>query len=164
MIDIDLEKALRRPGTRFQFSWTGDPGFENIDLAAPVQVDCTYSVSGSDVRVAGSVRGQLRVPCSRCLEPVLWQTDADFEEVFSASPRDGGEYAYNRETKRISLDQMIYDILSVDIPLQVLCSDTCRGLCPQCGRNLNEGPCECHPEDDHAISPNNPFAELKDLF
>lgn len=164
MIDIDLEKALRQQGKSFPFTWEGDPGFEQTELAEPLRVECRYSVSDDSVRVAGTLQAKLVLQCSRCLEPVVWDAGADFDELFMAAPGEEDVYAYNRETKRISLDQMIYDILSVDIPLQVLCSDTCRGLCPQCGRNLNEGPCECIPEDDHAISPNNPFAKLKDLF
>lgn len=165
MIDIDLEKALRQPGTDLDFSWSGDPGYGELDLAGPLKVAGWLSVNGDGVRVRGTVKGALREPCSRCLREVILAVDADFDEMFMDGP--GAEedvYAYNRETKRISLDQMIYDILSVDIPLQVLCSDECRGLCPKCGHNLNEGTCACVPEDDHESSPNNPFAALKDLF
>ncbi|MBD5559824.1 MAG: DUF177 domain-containing protein [Clostridia bacterium] len=165
MIDIDVTEALRRPGTQVRFSWQGDPGYPELTLAAPLTVDCVCELADEGVRVRGDLEAQLVLPCTRCLEPVVRDVSGSFDELFMSAPGDEDVYAYNRETKRISLDQMIYDILSVDIPLQVLCSDTCRGLCPQCGHNLNAGPCECRPpEDDHAVSQNNPFAKLKDLF
>ena len=46
-------------------------------------------------------------------------------------------------------------------PFVILCKEDCKGLCPTCGADLNEGPCACDSSDD--IDPDNPFAVLKNL-
>ena len=55
--------------------------------------------------------------------------------------------------------------LIVDLPLQPLCDEDCQGLCPQCGKNLNDGPCGCEPPQDDVEfeEAKNPFAALKDF-
>ena len=50
----------------------------------------------------------------------------------------------------------------VDVPLVPLCADDCKGICPQCGKNLNEGACACVAENE-AVGKNNPFAALKGI-
>lgn len=164
MIDIDISQALLHPGTPMPFSWKGSPAFTDPGLAGPVTIAGTICMDGEVLRLSALLETALSLHCDRCLAPVQRPVHETVDEIFMLSPAEGEAYAYDRETKRISLDQMIYDVLSVDIPLQVLCSDTCEGLCPQCGKNLNEGPCDCSADDDHAISQNNPFAKLKDLF
>ncbi|MBS6941064.1 MAG: DUF177 domain-containing protein, partial [Slackia piriformis] len=50
----------------------------------------------------------------------------------------------------------------VDVPLVPLCADDCKGICPRCGKNLNEGACACVAENE-AVGKNNPFAALKGI-
>ena len=51
----------------------------------------------------------------------------------------------------------------IELPLVALCDEECLGLCPQCGKNLNEGPCDCKPKDEEDDFSQNPFAVLKNL-
>jgi uncharacterized protein len=50
------------------------------------------------------------------------------------------------ETDKIELDEDIRDYSILAIPMKKLCSEDCKGLCPRCGKNLNEGPCDCKEE------------------
>lgn len=164
MISIDISQILLHPDRAMPFSWEGQPDFCDPVVSAPVKAAGELRMQGENVRLTGTLKTELALTCARCLAPVAHPVEKQLDELFMPSVRDGEAYPYDRETKRLSLDQMIYDILSVDIPLQVLCSETCRGLCPQCGKNLNEGPCACSADTDPAGSPDNPFAILKDLF
>ncbi|HQP29583.1 MAG TPA: DUF177 domain-containing protein, partial [Syntrophales bacterium] len=46
----------------------------------------------------------------------------------------------------LDLDPIVYEQILLQIPLKILCREDCRGLCPHCGANLNDGPCRC-PEE-----------------
>ena len=163
MIEIDISPALLHPGEPMPFSWEGTPELPDLPLAASLRIAGSVCAVKDTLEVTGRLETQLKLSCSRCLADTPFPVDEKIDEIFMPPPAEGEAYAYDRETKRISLDRMICDVLTVDIPLQVLCSDTCRGLCPVCGQNLNEGTCRCGA-DDHASDQNNPFAILKDLF
>ena len=64
------------------------------------------------------------------------------------------------ESHAIDLVPLVEQALLLELPLVPLCDDDCRGLCPRCGANLNEGPCQC---DDGPVGEDNPFAALKDF-
>jgi uncharacterized protein len=59
----------------------------------------------------------------------------------------------------VDLSELIRQTLLVNLPLQPLCRAECAGLCPQCGKNLNEGPCDCPTE---TVDPR--FAALESLL
>ena len=64
------------------------------------------------------------------------------------------------ESHTIDLVPLVEQALLLELPLVPLCDDDCRGLCPRCGANLNEGPCQC---GDGPTGEDNPFAALKDF-
>lgn len=52
----------------------------------------------------------------------------------------------HQDTDKIELDKDIRDFAILAVPMKKLCSENCKGLCPRCGKNLNEGPCNCIDE------------------
>ena len=98
--------------------------------------------------VKGEADVCLEMPCSRCLEPVkvpfhleidqkvdMKQTDedraADLDEQFYIN-------GYN-----LDVDQLVGNELTLNLPMRVLCSENCKGICNRCGTNLNRGTCDC---------------------
>jgi uncharacterized protein len=55
------------------------------------------------------------------------------------------EYGYYQDDV-IDLDTLIFEQVMLQIPIKVLCTDACKGLCPYCGMNLNTANCGCHAE------------------
>jgi uncharacterized protein len=51
------------------------------------------------------------------------------------------------ETDKIDLSKDVRDYALLAVPMKKLCSEECKGLCPKCGKNLNDGPCDCHEEE-----------------
>jgi uncharacterized protein len=104
------------------------------------------------ILVQGSLNAKTPVACVRCLTPVDADIDFPFEELFvpPTSPQ-----ANNPDTKDYVIDEGGYIDLTpiireegiVAVPIQVLCREDCKGLCPQCGQNWNEGTCDCAPDD-----------------
>lgn len=140
-------------------------GRKEIVAVTPLEVDlkATPSVTGA-VDVRGRLKGQLEYTCSRCLKPVTEQLDIPFHEVFQPveNPDDvQGEDDDITYVKGESVDLAHYveEAFVLYLPLAPVCSEDCKGLCPSCGKDLNEGSCDCNTE---VIDPR--LAGLKDFF
>ena len=109
----------------------------------------------SEVRVVGKLRNvvgvmTLRVTvfgtyvgtCDRCLEEAVIPLQSELKTVVTLSASED-ESVYV-ENGRIDLELTAYDALVLEVPLQILCREDCRGLGPSCGKNLNDGDCECN--------------------
>ena len=87
-----------------------------------------------------------KVECARCLEEIRGKYNIDFEKVIASAKTLQNE---NDDDYLIIKDDMI-DIalplseqILMEFPVKHLCRDDCNGLCPKCGKNLNEGKCDC---------------------
>ena len=60
---------------------------------------------------------------------------------------EGDEFDFLPDNRKIDLVPLIVAALLLEVPLVPLCDDDCKGLCPQCGANLNEGPCGCSRDE-----------------
>lgn len=118
---------------------------ENLDPAAfdletdlvkfrgPLKVEAEISKITNAVTVNLSLSALMRLNCSRCLN--------EFEMNFNKALRLN--YTVEKQEFKIDLGPDIREEIIVDYPMKPLCSQACKGLCPKCGRNLNEGPCSC---------------------
>ncbi len=105
--------------------------------------------------ILANVTGQatLTEPCSRCLKEVPLTILLNFSREFRTKilnqvQDDGGETANDEEVNpivdgEIDLAPPFTEEIIANIPIKVLCREDCRGLCPQCGTNLNDNPCKC---------------------
>jgi uncharacterized protein len=94
-----------------------------------------------DERFHASVHGT----CHRCLGEAVLGLDVEAREVHAFRPHPGAEEDMTCEYLRddvLDTDRMATDALILEMPVQVLCRDDCRGLCPTCGADLNVAPCE----------------------
>jgi uncharacterized protein len=133
---------------------------------------------GEEVFLAGDFGGAIEVECGRCLrryrhalaerfrlvlEPAGARQPSDPEGV-RALERDGMclgddlELGWYRGSE-IDLDAFFTELISLALPLQPLCEEGCRGLCPRCGADRNLVVCECEQE----LKPPSPFAVLAAL-
>ncbi|MBA3728183.1 MAG: DUF177 domain-containing protein [Actinobacteria bacterium] len=97
--------------------------------------------------VSGPVRGVMVVDCARCLKPVEWPFHMDVRELFIPRAVEGLD-AYLLADGEVDLEPMIRDAVVLAMPYSPLCRADCLGLCPRCGSDRNEGPCDCGPEID----------------
>ena len=128
------------------------PG-EFLDLAAEdtfapagdVSYDLTAQLVSGGVLVSGSVSAPVGAVCGRCLEDIEFTLDAGELHLFF-------ELEENQEI--LEVDEELRAELLLALPMNPLCSDDCRGLCPVCGGNLNEKQCACDvPDSSGAVSP-----------
>ena len=111
----------------------------------------------SEGRVILTVAAEAEVsaPCARCLEPAREKIHGELRYVLSlrrGEERAVGEPESDGDEEIIALDSWedeidlaprIWEALITSLPCGLLCRPDCRGLCPQCGANLNEAPCGC---------------------
>jgi len=111
-----------------------------VKLISPLIVKGKATLDGEDIIVKGSIETSIKSFCARCLKSVDYPLNINFEERFS---KKQGEDIYPMLEDRIDLEDMIVDNVILSYPLKVLCKEDCKGLCPECGLDLNEGQCDC---------------------
>jgi uncharacterized protein len=131
-----------------------------VILTHPIEGAIRLIHTTEGVLVSGQLHTEVELTCSRCLESFSTAVDFTLEEEFHPTidihtgaklPSEDGE-----DEATLIDDQHIIDLLEVmrqdillALPSRPLCKPDCAGLCSQCGRNLNEGPCTCEqPLDD----------------
>jgi len=113
------------------------------------------------ILVQGSVDTQLELSCVRCLEAYTMPVTLDVEEIFrlpDTSPIPDQPYAMTSDGA-IDLTPLLRELTWIAIPLKPICRPDCKGLCPHCGANLNQGTCDCQKKE---IDPR--WALLQDLL
>ncbi|MGH9011018.1 MAG: YceD family protein [Acidimicrobiia bacterium] len=123
-------------------------GLENpmtrVDPNEPLTIDLRLESLSAAIVASGRVRGRWRAVCSRCLTPLEADFDLSLREVFEEDPIEEETYPLRHE--EIDLEQPIRDLVVPELPPVPLCDEACLGLCPSCGANWNEGPCDCGSE------------------
>ena len=106
-----------------------------------------------DIRLKGKLDTSLEMACARCLEPVEYKVARDFDLLYRPLGTDAGrdelsvtdaeaEIGYY-QGEGLLLEDAVREQVLLAVPLKMLCRDDCRGLCPHCGKDLNEGACSC---------------------
>lgn len=146
---MNVSDLLRRPGTTREVHLELPvTGLENpsarVEPDDPLTIDIRLESLSAAIVASGRVRGQWRAVCSRCLTPLEAEFDLRMREVFEEDPIEDETYPLNHD--EIDLEQPIRDLVVPELPVAPLCSDDCLGLCPTCGANRNEDPCDCGSE------------------
>jgi uncharacterized protein len=145
------------------------PADPDYVVATPVELVMDVSKAGADAfEAVGRVKARLELECGRCLEPFALPIDAAFELRYVPQPA-AGEVEAGPEEREIEEDDLtvayysdgqldIGDLLreqfQLALPMKPLCSDACRGICPECGANLNRTECGCAPAwEDPRLAP-----------
>jgi DUF177 domain-containing protein len=112
-----------------------------------------------DIRLRGRLATTIELACARCLEPVTQDVKREFELLYRPLGADAGrdelsvtdaeaEIGYY-QGEGILLEDVLREQVLLALPLKVTCREDCKGLCPHCGKNLNEAQCSCEvPMED----------------
>jgi uncharacterized protein len=155
MLTVDLSRLERQGRLRVEADLPPDfPLWEegDVQLDGPLAVRLEASRAGRDLLVRGRLSGQVIINCRRCLEPVRQQIDDEVSFLFRAGiDRLTAEreevYALPEGVREVDLTDAIREHLVLSVPRFVVCREECRGLCPRCGINLNDGTCTCEETD-----------------
>lgn len=111
---------------------------------APLKGTFTASRNSQGIYLSGELHSNLQLECTRCLSPVELPLTLPLDDLFYYPPQTApeGEFVVGEDTF-IDLSPLLRQLALLEVPMQVFCRGDCQGLCPECGKNLNEGPCEC---------------------
>ena len=142
-----------------------DPPDEDYRVAAPVELSMDVIKTGADAfRMTGRATTRLEQVCSRCAEPF----DVPFSEQFDLRYLPVAEIAVEGEHEiadddlttsfyaegTLDVIELLREQFMLTLPMKPLCSEACRGLCPECGANLNRTECGCAPKwEDPRLAP-----------
>lgn len=132
---------------------------EEIIFSEPVNIKGKLKVSKGIICLDAKVKSELLLTCSRCLEKFKYPIDLEINEKISDKVAEGDDDTIIAKDSNIDLDKIIQDNIILALPVKKLCKKDCKGLCPNCGANLNYTKCNCKIDN---IDPR--FAKLKDLF
>jgi len=155
MLRVDLGQLDREGSVAVEASISAeDELWKDTDLRwvgnVSVKLRATFAGTG-EVVARGNVHGVLRHECRRCLEAVDTPFASDLTLVFVADGSEGdeesGAYAFESTGSELELGEAVREELLLAINPYVVCNPECKGLCPRCGTNLNEGPCGCTEDE-----------------
>jgi uncharacterized protein len=140
----------------------------SLDLVQPLSVVLSLEKQQDHVRITGKIEGHLKVGCHRCLKPFplfLNETVDIYLVERDRMPEEGDRELEPDETvceffdgEVIDVDHLVAEQIFLALPVKVLCSEDCKGICPGCGVNLNEDPCRCKAERVQS-----PFEKLESI-
>ena len=123
--------------------------YSDVDFTDPITVTgyvknmAGYMVLSADVKVSYST------VCARCVEPVSNILEISFEKDIASSgdvSEDNDDYIII-EDKKFDMLPVVEEEIMLEMPSRTLCKEDCLGLCQKCGKNLNEGDCDCDKKE-----------------
>lgn len=147
-------------------SWVKDVFTQlRLDTKGLVFIRLALEKNKNDIFVEGHLKLVLILNCSRCAEDIEHPVDEFFNSVFTQGKdtRSGNVELISSELEisyfqgdEIDLSEIIYEQILLVVPFQPLCKENCKGICAQCGQNLNEKKCQCKE-----VVTTSPFGVLK---
>jgi uncharacterized protein len=134
-------------------------GYETVEFSKPINFCGVINLVEDIFQLNGSATSEILLTCSRCLKKFPYVVVMDIEEKLSTSASNEDIEVISIKNDKIDIYQIIESNLVMQLPIQRLCSESCKGLCQQCGTDLNHGECSC---DNLEVDPR--LAKLKDMF
>lgn len=154
---LRLNKIIDMPGSEAKFDYALNISDLEFDGAKsmPETLDVTgkvRNIAGMLVMTARAV-GKMTCVCARCLEEFPRDIDLNIEAVLAEELQDEDDPdVFLLDGDYVDLDEVIITHLVLNMEQKLLCSENCKGLCEKCGKNLNDGPCDCRPDIDPRLS------------
>jgi uncharacterized protein len=155
---LNLRKLMANELDRLEFSGTVD--LSHLDwngeqpLKEPVRVEGSVENHAGVLSLDAKVHFILESGCARCGKQVSLEQSVRLNHLLAEEVQDeDSEDIIPISEGEVDLTEYIVSAIVLDLPMRILCSEDCKGLCPKCGKNLNEGDCGCdHKEIDPRLS------------
>ena len=162
---LGLSKIIETPGASVPFSTEVDLSDlcygVSYPVTEPVVAEGTVRNTAGVLMMSGSIRTVIHGICDRCTEhfdrEINFPIDVVLVEELSNEENED-EWVFPLEGDSADLDDIVRTVFVLNLDSKLLCKEDCQGLCHRCGKNLNDGPCNCQKELDPR------FAALKQLL
>lgn len=154
---INLTKIKRTSGQTHEFNFEENIELplvkgESIPFVKPVKVKILLTnVGGKVLHVTGTIDATVKLVCGRCLGDFEQEINIDFDEDFIPSSEVTEDQMGKLENEELTmvkgeeldLSEKVIENIMLALPMKTICSDNCKGICQECGVNLNEQSCSC---------------------
>ena len=147
---LDTHELGRRPGTSLRVRRTLPApdglvvGLASVPSQAELVCDLQLEAVMEGVYVGLTTSAPVTAECARCLDQITTSVDVDTHELFVYEPADADEDTRVMDGDQIDLEPTLRDGIVLALPATILCSETCPGLCPECGVRLADDPQHTH--------------------
>lgn len=157
---LGLSKIIDSPGASVSFSTDVDLSDlcygVSYPVSEPVSVSGTVRNTAGVLQMSGSISTCLHCLCDRCASPfdreVSFSLDGVVLVTEMANEENEDEWVFPLEGDSADLDDIVRTVFVLNLSSKLLCREDCKGLCSRCGKNLNEGPCNCRKEIDPRLA------------
>ena len=162
---LGLAQIMDRPGAVVPFSCSVD--LSDLQYGAshpvtePVEASGTVRNTVGVLVMSGSIKTCLHGVCDRCAAEFSREVEYPIQAVLVeelANEENEDEWVFPLEGESADLQDIVRTVFVLNMDSKLLCKPDCKGLCCQCGKNLNDGPCSCQKEPDPR------FAALRQLL
>lgn len=120
---------------------------QEYTFTSPMSVEGVIKNNGGILYLEAHVRTEFVTNCARCLEEITEGFEFDLSEEFTSGEIEEDSIYLPIISNTIDLKSAVEENFCTSLPIRFLCSDDCKGLCHNCGKNLNEGDCGCDTEE-----------------
>ena len=157
---LGLGKIIDSPGASVSFS--ADVDLSDLcygisyPVSEPVRASGTVRNTAGVLMMSGSISTCIHGICDRCASPfdreVSFPLDGVVLVTEMANEENEDEWVFPLEGDSADLDDIVRTVFVLNFSSKLLCREDCKGLCARCGKNLNEGPCNCQKEMDPRLA------------
>lgn len=153
---LDLTPILKNPGAALDFVFDAplemlEGGIGTVAFTGPVHLEGKIRNVNGMLELDAQARVSYKTQCDRCCEPILdvlsvpIREDVVEQSESASEPSQGeeGEERYTFTGHALEMDVIAAESLLLQTPAYNLCRQDCKGLCPECGTNLNQNACDC---------------------
>lgn len=170
---LDLSTFLSSDYVRLDFKGSlkendTDLSLEDLNLIYPIEYKGYIHDLTGELELCLDISYKFNAICDRCLKEFINEKETSYIAYNFKDPslydEDSIDEYFKITDDSINLSDIIFSQIITSIGGKNLCSEDCKGLCPHCGKNLNDGPCDCHEEESVQESMDPRFGKLLDLF
>ncbi|MBI1785827.1 DUF177 domain-containing protein [Candidatus Sumerlaeota bacterium] len=176
MLKIAIDRLLEGPET---VAINAPPSDFDLDIhefkfTSPVRGEIEFKLIGHDVQGTGGLATDATAPCARCLEPVHVHLNVPIDNLWlqrtempggEPDPREDETVADFFSGDYLEPTDTLRELILSELPVLARCSESCKGICPGCGANLNHERCRCakKPEPAREAAPSDWKSALSQL-
>ena len=162
---LGLSKIIDSPGATVPFSTSVDLSDlqygNSFPVTEPVTAEGQVRNTAGVLVMTGAIHTTIHGICDRCAAEFDREIEFPLDVVLVtelANEENEDEWVFPLEGDSADLDDIVRTVFVLNLDSKLLCKEDCKGLCHRCGKNLNDGPCNCQKELDPR------FAALKQLL
>jgi uncharacterized protein len=153
MFIVDLAELQRRSDGRLEVQRRVDGKvicgeLENITPEGQIKSDMVFTNDFGTISLKMNIEFDYGASCDRCASDIKNHMTLETNHVIATQNEkditEEDEDVIIIDNYKLDVDELIFNDIVLNLPMKQLCSDECKGLCPQCGQNLNEGKCKCN--------------------